>query len=51
MEVSGKCLNPKSKLRAAETLPGFGGLEMEVSGEGGQWHEGGRWVGRRKGGR
>jgi hypothetical protein len=24
---------------------------MEVSGEGGQWHEGGRWVGRRKGGR
>jgi len=39
------------KLKADEALPGFGALAMEVRGEGGQWHEGGRWVGRRKDGR
>jgi len=39
------------KLRAIEALLGFGALVMGVSREGGQWHEGGRWDGRRKGGR
>ncbi len=47
----GKCLNP-SKLKVAKTLPSSRALAMEVNGEGGgQWCEGGRWVGRKKGGR